>query len=150
MAIRLSTIKENPDNPRIIKDEKFTQLVKSLKDFPEMMKLRPIVVDENNTALGGNMRLKALHELGYKTVPQEWVKKAKDLTEDQKKEFIVKDNVGFGEWNWDQLTNNWDQEQLQEWGLDLPDFKFDPENKEKEIDENLETENECPKCHYRW
>jgi hypothetical protein len=84
-----------------------------------MLELRPIVIDENNIVLGGNMRLKACQELGLKDVPTIY---AKDLTEDQKKEFIIKDNVGFGEWNWDDLANEWDAEQLTEWGLDLPIF----------------------------
>lgn len=120
MPVDLSTIKENPDNPRTIKDDKFKQLVQSLKDFPEMMQLRPIIIDENNIALGGNMRLKALNELNYKEIPDEWVKRASDLTEDQKKEFIIKDNIGFGEWDWDDLANNWDEHNLQMWGVDLP------------------------------
>lgn len=87
-----------------------------------MMELRPIIVDNDNMALGGNMRLKALEALGYKELPDEWVKKASELTEEQKKEFIIKDNVGFGEWNWDTLSSEWDVEQLGNWGLDIPDF----------------------------
>jgi ParB-like chromosome segregation protein Spo0J len=116
----LSKLKPNPDNPRIIKDGKFKQLVQSIKDFPQMMALRPIIYDSKMVVLGGNMRLAALKELGYKELPDEWVKPAKGLTDDQKREFIVKDNVGFGEWNWEQLANEWDQEKLQDWGLDLP------------------------------
>jgi DNA modification methylase len=109
----------NPNNPRIIKDIKFKQLVKSIQDFPQMLELRPIVIDENNMVLGGNMRLKACIEAGLKDVP---VKQAKDLTEEQKKEFIVKDNVGYGEWDWDDLANNWDAQELTDWGLDIPNF----------------------------
>lgn len=146
--IKLSSIKPNPSNPRIIKDDKFKQLVNSIKDFPKMMDLRPMVVDENNIVLGGNMRLKALAELGYKEISNTWVKSAKDLTPEEIKRFIVVDNVGFGEHDWDALANGWDMEELQEWGLDIPDFTMI--NKEKEIDENLETEHECPKCNYRW
>jgi len=115
--MKINLIKPNPNNPRIIKDDKFKKLVQSIKDFPQMLELRPIVIDENNIVLGGNMRLKACQELGLKDVPTIF---AKDLTEDQKKEFIIKDNVGFGEWNWDELANDWDEELLVEWGLDLP------------------------------
>jgi hypothetical protein len=117
--MKINLIKPNPNNPRIIKDDKFKKLVQSIKDFPQMLELRPIVIDENNIVLGGNMRLKACQELGLKDVPTIY---AKDLTEDQKKEFIIKDNVGFGEWNWDDLANDWDEELLVEWGLDIPQW----------------------------
>jgi DNA modification methylase len=120
--IQLSNIKPNPNNPRVIKDEKFKKLVQSLKDFPKMMELRPIVVDENNVVQGGNMRLKALIELGYKEIHDTWIKQAKDFTENELNEFIIKDNVGFGEWDWGMLSNDWDMAQLTEWGLDIPDF----------------------------
>jgi site-specific DNA-methyltransferase (adenine-specific) len=118
--MNINEIKPNPNNPRIIKDNKFKQLVKSIQNFPQMLELRPIVIDENNVVLGGNMRLKACIEAGLTDVP---VKQAKDLTEEQKKEFIVKDNVGFGEWDWDDLANNWNVEELTEWGLDIPNFE---------------------------
>lgn len=117
--MKITEIKPNPNNPRIIKDDKFKKLVKSIKDFPQMLELRPIVIDENNVVLGGNMRLKACIEAGLTDVP---VKQADDLTEEQKKEFIVKDNVGYGEWDWDALANEWDIDLLNEWGLDLPDL----------------------------
>jgi site-specific DNA-methyltransferase (adenine-specific) len=117
--MNINEIKPNPNNPRIIKDDKFKKLVKSIQDFPQMLELRPIVIDENNIVLGGNMRLKACIEAGLTDVP---VKQAKELTEKQKKEFIVKDNVGYGEWDWDDLANNWDVEDLTEWGLDIPNF----------------------------
>jgi DNA modification methylase len=117
--MNINEIKPNPSNPRIIKDDKFKKLVKSIQDFPQMLELRPIVIDENNIVLGGNMRLKACIEAGLTDVP---VKQAKELTEEQKKEFIVKDNVGYGEWDWDDLANNWDAEELVEWGLDIPNF----------------------------
>lgn len=120
--MKISKIKSNPNNPRIIKDDKFKKLCESIKELPKMMELRPIVVDENFIVQGGNMRLKALIELGYKEIPDEWVKQAKDFTDDELKEFIIKDNVGFGEWDWDDLANNWDSEKLTEWGLDIPDF----------------------------
>jgi hypothetical protein len=115
----INEIKPNPNNPRLIKDHKFKQLVKSIQDFPQMLELRPIVIDENNIVLGGNMRLKACIEAGLTEVP---VKQAKDLTEEQKKEFMVKDNVGFGEWDWDLLANEFDTEEIGEWGLDIPNF----------------------------
>ena len=115
--VKISEVKTNPKNPRLIKDDKFRKLVKSIQEFPEMLELRPIVVDENNIVLGGNMRLKACKEAGLKEV---YIVKADNLTELQKDEFIVKDNVGFGEWDWDMLANEWDTEKLDEWGLDLP------------------------------
>lgn len=122
--MKLSKLKLNPTNPRIIKDDKFKKLVQSLKDFPEMMEKRPIVcvtdVDGKMFPIGGNMRLKALRELGMKEIPDEWVVLADDWTEEQRKEFTIKDNVGFGEWNWDELQENWDNEQLVSWGLDVP------------------------------
>jgi len=125
-TIKLSSIKPNPNNPRLIKDDKFFKLVESIKTFGDkMMPLRPIVIDENKIILGGNMRFKALKELGYKEVPADWVKAAKDLTEEQKKEFIVKDNVGFGSWDFDVLANEWDSDLLEGWGLDMEDFDFD-------------------------
>ena len=116
----INEIKSNPNNPRIIKDHKFKQLVKSIQDFPQMLELRPIVIDENNMVLGGNMRLKACLEVGLTDVP---VIHANNLSEDKKKEFIVKDNVGYGEWDWDDLANNWNVEELTEWGLDIPNFE---------------------------
>jgi hypothetical protein len=133
--MNINEIKPNPNNPRIIKDDKFKKLVKSIQDFPQMLELRPIVIDENNIVLGGNMRLKACIEAGLKYVP---VKQAKELTEKQKKEFIVKDNVGYGEWDWDDLANNWDEQLLTEWGLDIPNFDaggFADQNKELSLDD---------------
>ena len=115
--VKISEVKTNPKNPRLIKDDKFKKLVKSIQEFPQMLELRPIVVDENNIVLGGNMRLKACKEAGMKEV---FIVKAEGLTELQKDEFIVKDNVGFGEWDWDMLANEWDVEKIQHWGLDLP------------------------------
>ena len=128
--MNINEIKPNPNNPRLIKDHKFKQLVKSIQDFPQMLELRPIVIDENNMVLGGNMRLKACIEAGLKDVP---VIHANNLSEDKKKEFIVKDNVGYGEWDWDDLANNWDVEELTEWGLDIPNF--DVNNLEAEEDD---------------
>jgi hypothetical protein len=124
--VKISEVKTNPKNPRLIKDDKFKKLVKSIQDFPQMLELRPIVVDENNIVLGGNMRLKACKEAGMKEV---YIVKAENLTELQKDEFIVKDNVGFGEWDWDIIANEWDTEKLEEWGLDVwqqaPEIDYD-------------------------
>ena len=121
--MKLTNLKSNPSNPRIIKDDKFKKLVKSIKDFPEMMDKRPIVcvtdVDGKLYPLGGNMRLKALQELNFKEIPDSWVMLADNWTQEQRKEFIIKDNVGYGEWDWDDLANNWNEEQLTEWGLDV-------------------------------
>lgn len=117
--VKISAIKFNPNNPRIIKDDKFKKLVDSIKQFPKMLEMRPIVVNNDGVVLGGNMRLKASKEAGLKEVP---VIYASDLTEAQQKEFVIKDNASFGEWDWDILANEWDTEQLVEWGLDIPDF----------------------------
>jgi DNA modification methylase len=135
--VKINSIKTNPKNPRLIKDDKFKKLVNSIKEFPQMLELRPIVVDENNIILGGNMRHKACIEAGLKEV---YIVQAKDLTELQKDEFIVKDNVGFGEWDWDILANEWDTDKLTDWGLDLP---LDVSVQELEAEEdNYEIPNE--------
>jgi 16S rRNA G966 N2-methylase RsmD len=122
---KLSAIKRNPNNPRILKDDKFAKLTQSIKDFPQMLDIRPIVVNDDMIVLGGNMRLKACKEAGLKEVP---VIKVDDLTEEQQREFIIKDNVGFGEWDWDLLANDWDVDLLDAWGLDI-DFSGDDDNK---------------------
>ena len=132
--VKINAIKTNPKNPRLIKDDKFKKLVKSIQEFPQMLELRPIVVDENNIILGGNMRYKACIEAGLKEV---YILKAEDLTEQQKDEFIVKDNVGFGEWDWDILANEWDTDKLTDWGLDLPIFK-DDENELKDLSSTID------------
>ena len=129
--VKIHTIKGNPSNPRIIKNDKFKKLVKSIQEFPEMLKLRPIVVDEDMIVLGGNMRLKASKDAGLKEV---WIEVAEGFTEEQKKEFIVKDNVGFGEWEWDMLANEWSSVQLAEWGLDVWQNEDDIEDIEEVID----------------
>lgn len=115
--VPISQVIPNPTNPRIIKDDKFKKLVKSIEEFPQMLELRPIVVDSNMVVLGGNMRLKACLAAGLKEVP---IIVADQLTDEQKGEFIIKDNVGFGEWDWDLLANEWDVEALTDWGLELP------------------------------
>lgn len=135
--IKLSSIKANPNNPRVIKDDKFKKLVKSIKDFPKMMELRPMVVNSDNIVLGGNMRLKALKELGYKEVPDEWIKNADDLTEDEQRQFIIKDNIGFGEHDWEMLQSEWNLSELEEWGLDVPEWDNE-ETEQKDLSSTID------------
>jgi len=116
LTVKTANIKPNDQNPRYITEEKFESLKKSIKDFPEMLEKRPLIVDENMVVLGGNMRLKAIQDLKIKTVP---VIVAEGWTEEQKNEFIIKDNVGFGSWDWDILANNWDSKLLNNWGLEV-------------------------------
>jgi len=124
MKVDIKKVIPNPSNPRIIKDDKFKKLVNSIKEFPQMLELRPIVVDSNMVVLGGNMRLKACQAAGLQEVD---ILIADQLTEEQKAEFIIKDNVGFGEWDWDLLANEWDVEALTEWGLDVGGFDLNAE-----------------------
>jgi DNA modification methylase len=135
--VKLSEIKSNPNNPRIIKDDKFHKLVKSIKEFPKMLEIRPIVVNQDMIVLGGNMRLKASKEAGLKEV---FIVKADDLTEDEQKQFIIKDNVGFGEWDWDMLANEWEAEELEEWGLDVPELTITEEPSAEEDDYEMPDE----------
>tara|TARA_R110001592_G_scaffold350032_1_gene645763 strand:- start:202 stop:780 length:579 start_codon:yes stop_codon:yes gene_type:complete len=114
--VKINKISSNTNNPRLIRDDKFKKLVKSIIEFPEMLELRPIVVDEKNVILGGNMRYKACQQIGLKEV---YIIKAKNLTKEQLQQFVIKDNVGFGEWDWDILANTWKPEELKEWGLDV-------------------------------
>jgi hypothetical protein len=123
-SVKLSDVKSNPNNPRLIKDDKFAKLVQSLKDFPEMANVRPIVVNQDFVVLGGNMRLKAMKEAGWKEVPIVKV----DWSEEQQREFIVKDNVGFGEWDWELLANEWEADDLEKWGLNVPGFDANSED----------------------
>jgi len=120
--MKLKDIKPNPNNPRVLRDDKFQKLKQSIQEFPKMLSLRPMVIDENNVVLGGNMRLRALQELGFTDVDEAWVKRSSDLTEDEKKRFIIADNVAFGEWDWDTLANDWDVVDLEAWGLEIPQF----------------------------
>lgn len=134
MEIRkISEVKLNPNNPRIIKDDKFKKLVQSIKDFPEMLNIRPIVVNKDMIILGGNMRYKACKEAGLKEIPIIIT----DLSEDKQREFLIKDNTSGGEWDWEVLANEWDSEQLEEWGLDLP--AFDINNKLDDLSDDFET-----------
>ena len=138
--MKISEIKSNPNNPRVIKDERFKKLVKSIEEFPKMMELRPMVVNADNIVLGGNMRLKALKELGYTDIPDEWVNRADELTEDETRRFIIADNVGFGEHDWEMLANEWDTQELEDWGLEGFPFE-DVTELEAEEDDYTEPDN---------
>jgi ParB-like chromosome segregation protein Spo0J len=135
-SVKISQLKANPNNPRIIKDDKFEKLVRSIKEFPKMLEIRPIVVNDDMIVLGGNMRLKACKEAGLKEVP---VIKASDLTEDEQRQFIIKDNVSGGEWEWEMLNNDWDVEQLDDWGLDIPNFDINNETEQKDLSSTIES-----------
>ena len=136
--IAISKVIPNSDNPRYIKEEKFKKLVQSLKDFPEMANARPIVVNTEMVALGGNMRLKAMQEAGWSEVPVKIV----DWSEEKQREFIIKDNVGFGEWDWDERANTWDAEELNGWGLDT----WQPEEETEEEPKATKEKETCPYC----
>jgi len=118
--VSIKAIKANPNNPRVIRDDKFRKLVKSINEFPEMLELRPIVVNDEMVVLGGNMRLKACKEAGLSEIA---IIKASNLSEAQQAEFIIKDNVGFGEWDWDMLANEYNDQDLKDWGVDIPKFE---------------------------
>ena len=120
---KISEVKLNPNNPRLIKDDKFKKLVQSIKDFPEMLSIRPIVVNKDMIILGGNMRFRACKEAGIKEIPVIVM----DLPEDKQREFLIKDNTSGGEWDWDMLANEWDTDELEAWGLDLPVFDIKDE-----------------------
>jgi DNA modification methylase len=132
-SVKISEVKLNPNNPRLIKDDKFAKLVQSIKDLPQMLAIRPIVVNADMIVLGGNMRLKACKEAGLKEVP---IIIADNLTEEQQREFLIKDNVSGGEWDWQMLANDWDTEQLNDWGLDIPNFE--PEQVLEAVDDDFE------------
>ena len=135
--MKLKDIKPNPNNPRVLRDDKFQKLKQSITEFPKMLALRPMVIDENNVVLGGNMRLRALQELGFTDVDDAWVKRSSDLTEEEKKRFIIADNVAFGEWDWDTLANDWEVVDLEAWGLEIPQF-----NQDINLDDFFEENNE--------
>lgn len=147
--LKLSQIKLNPDNPRKIGKVEMERLVKSLQDFPEMLELREIIVDENNTILGGNMRYRALKQIGEKECIAKIVT---GLTVDQKREFIIKDNSSFGQYDMDALANLWSDLPLADWGVDIPkSWGEDPEITEDQSEAKSSlTQNECPKCGYKW
>jgi len=141
--MKLTDILPNPENPRVLRDEKFAKLKQSIQDFPKMMSLRPIVVDNMGMILGGNMRYRALQDLGFKDIPDSWVKRAEELTAEEKRRFIITDNVGFGKWDFDELSNNWDVEDLEAWGLDVPGFedeKLEAQEDDYEEPENIQTD----------
>ena len=135
IKVKISDIKLNPNNPRLIKDDKFAKLVKSVQEFPEMLEIRPIVVNSDMVVLGGNMRLKACKEAGIKEVP---IIIADNLTEEQQREFLIKDNVSGGEWDWNLLANEWDSEQLIDWGVDIPDFSIEEELEQKDLSSEID------------
>jgi len=140
--VKTKDIIPNENNPRILKDDKFKKLVQSIKDFPEMLEIRPIVVNNEMMILGGNMRWKAIQEIGIKEIP---IIKAENLTEQQQREFLIKDNVGFGEWDWDALANDWNPEELTEWGLDVPVVldSVEPDDLSDKIQESFRIEIIC-------
>lgn len=139
--VKINSIKLNPNNPRLIKDDKFKKLVKSIQDFPEMLDIRPIVVNSDMIILGGNMRYKACKEAGLKEIP---IIVADNLTDEQQKEFLIKDNVSGGEWDWEQIANEWNAEELTEWGLDVPSFEteeyLEAEEDDYEIPNEIQTD----------
>lgn len=139
--VRIADVKANPENPRTIRDEAFQKLVKSIREFPQMLELRPLVVDANGVVLGGNMRLRACQAAGLTDVP---VVYASSLTAEQQREFIIKDNVGYGEWEWEVLAAEWDVSQLAEWGLDVPDA-IDAAEDGEEIDIEQSVQLEPPR-----
>lgn len=140
--VKITDIHANENNPRILKDDKFKKLVQSIKDFPEMLEIRPIVVNNDMMVLGGNMRLKAIQEIGLKEIP---IIKAENLTEEQQREFLIKDNVGFGEWDWDALANDWDADELEMWALDVPKMVdgVEPEDLSDKIESSFRIEIIC-------
>lgn len=139
IQVDIKEVKTNPNNPRVLKDDKFKKLVASIKGFPKMLEIRPIVVNSDMIVLGGNMRLKACKEAGLKKVH---IIKAEDLTDEQQREFIIKDNVGFGEWDWEMLANEWDSQELNDWALDVwqapEDVDYSILDDENETDSQLE------------
>lgn len=149
--VKIKDIKPNPNNPRLIKDDKFAKLVASIKDFPEMLNIRPIVVNKEMVILGGNMRYKACLEAGMKEVPIIIT----NLPDAKQKEFLIKDNVSGGEWDFDILANEWDNEELDAWGVDLPSFESDVDFESIESNEDRETplkvkEVTCPNCSHKF
>ena len=120
--VKIEEVKPNPNNPRIITDNKFRKLVKSIREFPNMLELRPIVVNEDMVVLGGNMRLKACKEAGLKEIT---IIQANNLTPEEQQEFIIKDNIGYGDWDWSKLEEQYGDDILSEWGIDLPEFNLE-------------------------
>ena len=133
-VVKINEVKVNTNNPRLIKDDKFKKLVDSIKNFPEMLNIRPIVVNKDMVILGGNMRYRACKEAGLKEIPIIIT----DLSEDKQREFLIKDNVSGGEWDWDLLANEWNVEELEEWGVEIPVFDIN-NNEDVDLSDSLET-----------
>lgn len=149
MKLPIEKIKLNPDNPRFIRDDKYKKLVQSLKDFPEMAEVREIVVNKDYMILGGNMRFRAMEEAGWKEIPVRVV----DWSKEKQREFVIKDNASFGEWDWGQLANQFEAPELEEWGLDLPIMgQNEDSNNEVNVDGLLNKDGliECPKCKFQF
>ena len=141
--VNIQKIKPNDENPRFIISSKFKKLIKSIKEFPEMLEVRPLIVDENFVVLGGNMRLKALKSAGVFEVP---IYQVKGWTDEQKKEFIIKDNLGYGEWDWDIVANEWDTQKLKDWGMDLPEFPNSVNDNENQDEVDEKDKKRCEHC----
>lgn len=137
--VKVSTLKKNASNPRQIKGDKLDKLKASIGGFQKMMFLRPMIVDENNVVLGGNMRLAAIKALGLKEIPDEWIKRADDLTSDEKAQFIITDNSSFGEYDWDSIANEWSDYPLADWGLDVPGFEAETPSDATDLSDSLES-----------
>jgi len=135
--VKITSVKPNKNNPRTIKDAKFRKLVESIREFPEMLKLRPIIVNKEDVILGGNMRYKASVAAGLKEV---WILKTEELTKEQEDEFVIKDNASYGDWDWDSLANVYTIEDLGEWGLDVPSYLLDDDDKEPTYDKDMVAE----------
>lgn len=136
--MNITNIKINPNNPRFIKDDRYQKLKNSIKDFPKMMKLRPIIIDDDGMIIGGNMRYLAMKDLGYTEIPEGWVVKASELTEEEKKRFIIADNVELGEFDYDILANEWEMEKLQDWGIELPELEIESKEDDFDVDKVVE------------
>jgi len=136
--MNINDIKLNPNNPRYIKDDRYQKLKKNMQEFPKMMKLRPIVVDDDGMILGGNMRYLAIKDLKYTEIPEGWVVKASELTEDERRRFTITDNIPYGDWDYDKLANEWDMTELQDWGIELPEIEIKTEEDEFNVDKAVE------------
>jgi hypothetical protein len=152
-TMKISNLIRNPKNPRLITEASFRKLVASLEEFPQMMELRPIVIDEDGIVLGGNMRLQALAYLGHEDIPDNWVRQITGLTDKQKREFVIKDNASFGEWDWDILANEWSDLPLNNWTIEIPSFDFtgDADKLGGEQEETTKRNPNaiiCPSCGY--
>ena len=141
--MNINDIKLNPNNPRFIKDERYQKLKKNMQEFPKMMKLRPIIIDDDGMIIGGNMRYLTMKDLGYKDIPEGWVVKASGLTEEERRRFVITDNIPYGDWDYDKLANEWEMTELQDWGiqLDVDEFVGFKEDKLISNEDILEEEN---------